>query len=99
MLKSILKCILYAGAVFCALAGFGAGYLAINTRWGPDYPPDPFIVVLIAIYVALAITPAVMFLTGLRRKTWHWVFIGVGEVIVITLAFSVLLPLITGFGE
>jgi phosphate/sulfate permease len=93
-LKSFSKYILYAGAVACCLAGLGPIYLVINTHWGPDYPPDPFTFVLIGIYVCLAITPAFMFLKGLKTKTWHWVSIAIVEAIVLAPVLGLLVALI-----
>lgn len=89
MLKTIFKFILYSGAVACCLAALGAIFLVINTPWGPDYPPDPFTLVLIAIYAALAITPVFMFLKGIKTKTWHWVSIAIVEVIVLAPALDI----------
>lgn len=96
MLKTILKFLLYAGAVASCLAGLGAIYVAIdNFRQFPDWDPDwPYEVALTALYASLAFTPAFMFLTGLKTKTWQWVLIGIAEVIVVGLAAFVLFAII-----
>lgn len=100
--KSILRFILYAGAVGCGLAGFGTTYLMV-TILNETSAEDPYGLALGAIYICLSFTPGVMLLTGLKTKTWHWVSIATAEVIVLGLALCLLLIIIrfalNGFGE
>jgi hypothetical protein len=51
-------------------------YAATDHDWLDD-------LALGAIFICLALTPAFMFLMGLKKKTWHWAFIVIAEVTVI----------------
>ncbi|HXC37007.1 MAG TPA: hypothetical protein VNV43_14105 [Candidatus Acidoferrales bacterium] len=95
VLKNILKFILYAGAVVSCLAGLGVICAAVASFREPYYPDDwPYELAFAAIYVCLAFTPAFMLLMGLTTKTWHWVFIGIAEAIVVGLALFALIAFI-----
>jgi len=82
-LKTILKFILYAGAVACCLPGLWVIYVAIANFREMQFPAWIVVLILEAIFVCLAFTPAFMLLKGLKTKTWHWVIIGIAEVIVV----------------
>ena len=89
VLKTILKFILYAGAVTCCLAGLEAIYAAITRFREPNDPPHGY--ALVAIYVCLAFTPGFIFLKGSKTKTWQWLFTAIVEAIVLAPALYVLL--------
>ena len=74
------------------MAGLSAIYAAIRDK--AQFPDDPNQLGLATVYACLAVTPALMLLTGFKNKTWHWVFISIVEVIVITVALYALLVLI-----
>jgi hypothetical protein len=81
-LKSILKFILYAGAVLCCLAGLWVIYVAVVNFREMQYPEWLFVLGLEAIFACLAFAPAVMLVKGLKTKMWHWIFIGIVEALV-----------------
>lgn len=82
-LKIFLKFILQAGAVLCCLAGLWVVYVAVVNFREMQYPEWIFVLGLEGISACLAFTPAVMLFKGLKTKTWHWIFIGLTEAIVI----------------
>jgi hypothetical protein len=84
-LKSILKFILYAGAVLCCLAGLWVIYVTVVNFREMQYPEWIFVLALEAVFACLAFAPAGMLLKGLRTKTWHWVIIGIMEALVMGL--------------
>lgn len=90
MLKKILKFILYAGAVACCLAGLWVIYVAIANFREMQFPAWLVVLALEVVFVCLALTPAFMLIKGLKTKTWHWVVIGTGEVIVFALVLAAL---------
>lgn len=93
-LKKIGEFIVSAGAVACALAGLWVICVAvINFREMP-YPQWIAVLVIEAIFVCFAFTPAFMLLRGFKTKTWHWVVIGMAEVVVVAVALYAVLALI-----
>lgn len=90
MLKKILKFILHFGTVVCCLAGLWVIYVAIANFREMQFPAWLVVLLLEVIFVCLAFTPAFMFLRGLNTKTWHWVLIGIAEVIVVALILGAL---------
>lgn len=89
--KSFLKFILYAGAVVSCLAGLWIIYVAIVNFRELPYPQWIVVLVIEALFVGWSFTPAFILFKGYKTKTWHWVFIGIVEAIVIAIAlFSVL---------
>ena len=93
VLKSILRFILYTGAIVCCLAGWCAAYILVTGFIASDLDRSYGLVLLLT-YICMAFTPAVMFLTGLRTKTWQWVSIATVEAIVLAPAFCGLFVLI-----
>ena len=89
-LKPILKFILYTGAVVCCLAGLWVIYVAIANFRETKYPVWLNVLVIEALFVCLAFTPAFMLLTDYKTKTWHRIFIGIVEAIVIALVLLAL---------
>jgi cell division protein FtsW (lipid II flippase) len=93
-LKTIFKFILYAGAAACSLVGLWVIYVAIANFREMQYPQWLYVLIWEAIYVFLAFTPAFMFFRKLKTKTWHWVSVGVVEVIVVVVALYALFAFI-----
>ncbi|HTV43188.1 MAG TPA: hypothetical protein VMF08_21665 [Candidatus Sulfotelmatobacter sp.] len=84
-MKTIFKYILYAGAILCCLAGLWVIYVAITNFRELEFPAWLVVLIMEAVFVCLAFTPAFMLLRGLKTKTSHWVIIGVTEAVVIAL--------------
>ncbi|HEV2455875.1 MAG TPA: hypothetical protein VGY98_16540 [Verrucomicrobiae bacterium] len=82
-LKKVIKYLLYGGAVACCFAGIWVIYVAIaNFREMPF--PQWFVVLIVeVIFTCLAFTPALMLLKRFKTKMWHWLVIGIVEVLVI----------------
>jgi hypothetical protein len=89
-LKTILKFILHAGAIVCCLAGLWIIYVAIANFREMVFPAWLVVLIMEAVFVCLAFTPAFMLLRGLKIKTWHWVLIGIVEAIVVALTLYAL---------
>lgn len=94
-MKTVLKFILYAGAIASGLAGLWVIYVAIANFREMQYPEWLYVLALEMIYVCLSFTPALMVLKGLKTEKWHWVVIGIVEVIVLALAVYALLVLVS----
>jgi hypothetical protein len=88
--KTILKSILYLGAVLCCLAGLWVIYVTITNFREMEFPAWLVVLVLDAVWICLTFAPAFMLLRGLNTKTWHWVLIGIAEAVVIALTLFAL---------
>lgn len=93
--KSIIKFILYAGAVVCCLAGLWVIYVAIVNFRELPYPQWIVVLLIETIFVCFAFIPAFMLIKGHKTKTWNWRFIGVMEAIVIGIIVCIILFLMT----
>jgi cell division protein FtsW (lipid II flippase) len=93
-LKTIFKFILYVGAATCVLVGLWVIYVAIANFREMQYPQWLYVLIWETIYVCLAFAPAFMFFRKLKTKTWHWILIGVVEVIVVGSALYALFAFI-----
>ena len=93
-MNAFLKFILYAGAVVCCLAGLWVIYVAITNFKALPYPSWCIVLVIEAVFVCVAFTPAYMLFKGYKTKTWHWVVIGIIEAIVIAITVWALLMFI-----
>ena len=90
-LKSIVKFVLYMGAVACCLAGLWVIYVAfVNFRELP-YPQWVVVLFIEALFVCFAFTPAFMLIQGMKTKMPNWVFIGIVEAFVIGIMLCVIL--------
>ena len=93
--KTILKSILYLGAIICCLAGLWVIYVTITNFREMEFPAWVVVLVIDAVWVCLTFAPAFMLLRGLNTKTWHWALIGIMEVIVVALGICALFVMVT----
>lgn len=85
-LKTVLRFILYVGAIVCCLPGLWVIYVATANFREMQFPAWVVVLLLEVIFVCVAATPVFMLLKGLKTKTWHWVLIGIVEAIVLALS-------------
>ena len=69
-------------------------YVAIANFRETKYPVWLNVLVMEALFICLAFTPAFMLLMGFKTKTWQRVFIGIVEAIVVALALIAILVVI-----